>query len=179
MVLEAQVGEQAGVHARVQRLHATAERLGEAGDGRDIRHGEAGVADRRRGRAGRDDLDAGAGEGLGEPQQVGLVAHRHERAADRDDVAVTVQGRVVARAGHGGSSECGVSQEGWMSGDVVAGPRRGEVELAGGDAPDDVDQQAAFDGLDAVVEGVLVVAREHGDALLREDRARCRRRCRR
>ena len=70
----------------------------------DIRHRVAGVADRRRRRPGRDDLDAGAGERLGEPQQVGLVAHRDERAADGDDVAVAVQGGVVARAGHGGSS---------------------------------------------------------------------------
>ncbi len=47
---------------------------------------------------------------------------------------------------------------------------RGEIELAGGDAADDVDEQSALDGLDALVQAVLVVAAEHGDALLREDR---------
>ena len=48
--------------------------------------------------------------------------------------------------------------------------KRGEVEFAGGDAPDDVDEQAALDGLDAVVQRVLVVPGQHGHALLREDR---------
>ncbi len=48
---------------------------------------------------------------------------------------------------------------------------RGEIELADGDAPHDVDQQAAFDGLDAVVQGCFVVVHQDGDALLREDRA--------
>ena len=55
-------------------------------------------------------------------------------------------------------------QEGWAD-------FRGEIELADGDAPYDVDQQAAFDGFDAVVQGCLVIVPQDGDALLGEDRA--------
>jgi hypothetical protein len=69
VVLEAQVGEQARVDARVQRLHAPAERLREAGDLGDVLDGESGLAQKRRRSTRRDELDAGAGERLRERQQ--------------------------------------------------------------------------------------------------------------
>ena len=79
---------------------------------------------------------------------------------------------VVARAGHGGSSGVVVGGTG-VGGRAIGSARRGggEVEFAGRDPADDLDQQPALDGLDALVQGVLVVAGEHRDALLREDRS--------
>jgi hypothetical protein len=49
------VGKDAGMHARVERLHASAEALGEAGEVGDLHDLDAGLTDRRGGRSGRDD----------------------------------------------------------------------------------------------------------------------------
>ena len=54
---------------RVQRLHAAVEHLGEAGDLGDVRHREPGLAQRRGGAAGGDDLDAELGQAARELHQ--------------------------------------------------------------------------------------------------------------
>ena len=93
--LEPQVGEQAGVHARMQGAHASVERLRIAGEVADLgdRDGPA-CGDGLRGRAGRHDLDAGGGERGGEFEEPGLVAHRDEGPPDRHEIALAVEGGV-------------------------------------------------------------------------------------
>ena len=48
----------------------------------DVAHRQAGVGDRLGGAAGRDELDAVAGERAGEVDQPGLVGNREEGAGD-------------------------------------------------------------------------------------------------
>ena len=62
----AQVGEDPGVHARVQRLDPAVEALGEAGEVLDLGHGHARVGDARGGGTGRDDLDTVVVQALGQ-----------------------------------------------------------------------------------------------------------------
>ncbi len=52
------VGEQTGVHLRVQRLDPAVEHLGEAGDLLDGRHRNTGARNGFRGRTGGDDVHA-------------------------------------------------------------------------------------------------------------------------
>ena len=78
------VGQQAGVHVRVQRLHPPAEDLREPGHLVDRRDRDAQVADPRRGRAGRDDLDAGRVQAARQVLDAGLVVHADQRTADVD-----------------------------------------------------------------------------------------------
>ena len=89
---EAQVGEDAGVHRGVQRLHPAVERLREAGDVRHVGDRMPGVADARGGRAGGDDLDPGGDQRGGQLGQAGLVVDRDDGPPDRDDVAVATLG---------------------------------------------------------------------------------------
>ena len=56
--------QQAAVDHRVQRLDPAVEHLGEAGQRGDVAHRQAGRAQRRRGAAGRDQLDAAGGQPL-------------------------------------------------------------------------------------------------------------------
>ena len=60
--LEPQVGQDAGVHPRVQRLDPSVEALGEPGQVLDLRHVDTGVRDPRGRRAGRHDRDPGGGQ---------------------------------------------------------------------------------------------------------------------
>ena len=99
---EPQVGKNARVNLRVQRLDAAVEGLGESGDGRDLGYRMPGRRDRRRRRACRYHLDAAGGEGSSELKQPRLIAHRDEGAAHRHGVAVAVEGGVVRGAGHEG-----------------------------------------------------------------------------
>ena len=78
--------EQPGVEPRVQRLDAPVHDLREARevvDGADV---EPGLAQRGRGAAGRDELDAEADEAAGEVDDAGLVGDR-EQGATHPDVA--------------------------------------------------------------------------------------------
>ena len=79
----APVGQDAGVHGRVQRLHPAVEALGEAGHLLDRGHRDAGVGDPARGRAGGDELDAGGVQAAGQLLEAGLVVDADQRAADR------------------------------------------------------------------------------------------------
>src|SRR5690606_38548675 len=88
VALEAQVGEQARVHVRVQGAHAAVEVLGEAGEVADLGDGDARVGDRLRGSARGDDLDARVGERARELDEPGLVGDGDEGAPDGNAVAL-------------------------------------------------------------------------------------------
>ncbi len=75
-------GEQPGVQARVQRLHAPVHHLRKAGEVLDRAHLEAGVGERRGRPARRHELDAQAGESAGEVDDAALVRDGQQRAAD-------------------------------------------------------------------------------------------------
>ena len=79
--------EQAAVDRRVQRLDAAVHDLREAGDGADVGDGEARCLQGTPGAAGRDQLDFGRCQRLGEFDQAGLVEHGEKGAADGDLVA--------------------------------------------------------------------------------------------
>jgi hypothetical protein len=74
--------QQAGVEPRVQRLHAPAHDLGEAGELLDPADVETGVAQGRRGPAGGDQLDAELAQTAREVDDAGLVRHRQQCAPD-------------------------------------------------------------------------------------------------
>src|SRR5699024_8227019 len=76
------VCEDAGVNPRVQGLDAAFEAFREPGQRFDGRHGDPGVGDTLRGRAGGDDLDPGLGEPPGELGEPGLVVDADECATD-------------------------------------------------------------------------------------------------
>ena len=67
------IGENAGVDARMQRLHTAFEAFRESGQSLDRRHGDSGVGDLRRGRTGRDQLDTGLVQARGQLDQTTLV----------------------------------------------------------------------------------------------------------
>ena len=75
VVLTTTVGQDARVHARVQRLHAAVQALLEPGDLGDLGDGHAGGGDALGGGAGRDDLHARGVEPGGELLEAGLVVH--------------------------------------------------------------------------------------------------------
>ena len=66
----------------MQRLHAAVHHLGKAGELGHVAHLQAGVGERLAGAAGRDQLDAVAGERAGELDQAGLVGHGEQGAGD-------------------------------------------------------------------------------------------------
>src|SRR5262249_41634192 len=67
-------GEDAAVDARVQRLDAAVEDLGEAGDLGDVAHRQPGLGQRLAGAAGGDQLDAQPDQSAGQLDQPRLVA---------------------------------------------------------------------------------------------------------
>ena len=79
----APVGEDAGVHGGVQRLHPAVEALGEAGDLLDGGDRHARVGDPAGRRAGAHQLHAGGGQPAGELLDPGLVVDAEQGAADR------------------------------------------------------------------------------------------------
>ena len=81
--LEPAVGEDAGVHHRVQRLDPAVEALGEAGELLDLGHRDARVGDPGGGRAGGDDRDPGLVQAAGELLEAGLVVDGDQGPADR------------------------------------------------------------------------------------------------
>ncbi len=79
----AQVGEQPGVHRRVQRLDPPVERLREPGEILHPGHGDTYGADRVRGAAGADDLHARGVQRACQLAEPRLVVHADQRAPDR------------------------------------------------------------------------------------------------
>ena len=73
MGVEATVGEDAGVHARVQGLDPAVEALGEAGEVLDLGDGQAEVGDQLGRATGGDELDAGVVQAADELVEPGLV----------------------------------------------------------------------------------------------------------
>ena len=82
VVVLARVGEDARVHLGVQRLDATLEALGKTGQLLDGRHRDAETGDELARTTGRDDLDAGVGQGACQLLQTRLVVHRDEGPLD-------------------------------------------------------------------------------------------------
>src|SRR5690606_1376961 len=86
MRLDAEVGEQARVDGRVERLDATVETLWKSGQ---LLHARDRVAQRlhqRRSVAGGDDLDSRCGATMDKLRQAGLVVHADECAPDRPTI---------------------------------------------------------------------------------------------
>ena len=143
-----QVGEQAGVHARVQRLDPAAEDLGETGDvlDRGDRHPAAAI------RAAVDPVETISTPASCSPRASSsspVLSYTRDQCAPHRTPAVALLGRLA----HGTLT--------FLLGD---GP-----PVAGHPA-DDVDEQLALDHLDALVQRRLVVAVEHLDRPLRDDR---------
>src|SRR5262249_53489259 len=84
VVGDAAVGEQTGVHLRVQRLDPAVEALGEARELLHLHDRDAGVGDTRRRRPGGHDLDTRLVQSLGELFQSRLVVDADQRTLDRD-----------------------------------------------------------------------------------------------
>ncbi len=74
--------QDAGVHFRLQRLHAAIQHLGEAGVVGDFGDGDAVVGQQFGGAAGGEDLHAELVQSLGEFENAGLVRHADERLLD-------------------------------------------------------------------------------------------------
>src|SRR5690606_11904439 len=100
VALEPKVGEQSRVHLRVQGAHAPVEVLGEARQLADLGDRDAGIRDRLRGAAGRDDLDARIRKRAGELDQVRLVGDGDEGAPDQHVIALAVEAGVDAGSAH-------------------------------------------------------------------------------
>jgi len=82
MAVLAQVCQDAGVHARVERLHTAVEDLREPGQLRHLSHGNASISDALGGGAGGDDFHACLAQRTGQILQPGLVVHTDEGALD-------------------------------------------------------------------------------------------------
>ena len=95
--LEPAVGEDAGVHLGVQRLHPAVEALGEAGQVLDLGHRQAELLDQRGGAAGGDQRHAGLVEAAHEVLEPGLVIDGHQRPLDRDLSLIVRSGPSCAR----------------------------------------------------------------------------------
>ena len=78
VVLMAAPGEDAAVHERMQGLDAAIHHFGEAGDVRDIRHGQPGVGDGLGGASRGDQFEASALQPGGQGRQAGFVGNAQE-----------------------------------------------------------------------------------------------------
>ena len=72
--------QQSAMHRRMQRLDAAVHHLGKAGEIADVEHGQAGIAQRFARAAGRDQLDAMAGERAGKLDNAGFVGDGNQGA---------------------------------------------------------------------------------------------------
>ena len=70
------------MHHRVQRLHPAVHHLGKAGQLGHVAHRQPGLAQRRRGAAGRDELDPARGQRPREIDEPGLVGNGNQGAAE-------------------------------------------------------------------------------------------------
>ena len=105
VVLEAPIGQEAGVDPRMERLDPPVEHLRGAGHRRHVGHRQAGVAQGAGRATGRDQLEAARDEAASEVDQPGLVRDRQQRAPrdrdrrvgpceiDRDSTAVRIDRR--------------------------------------------------------------------------------------
>ena len=93
--LEPAVGEDAGVHLGVQRLHPAVEALGEAGQVLDPGHRQPELLDQRGGAAGGDQRHAGVVKPAHEVLEPGLVVDGDECPPDRDPVVGGLRGDVL------------------------------------------------------------------------------------
>src|SRR6185312_6226030 len=82
--VQASVGEDAGVHLRVQRLDPAVEALGEAGEVLDPGDGQAERLDAGGRASGGDQLDAGSRKALHQLVETRLVVDGDQGAPDRD-----------------------------------------------------------------------------------------------
>ena len=89
--LQAAVGEDAGVHLRVQRLDPAVEALREAGQLLDLGDRDAEPLDQRGRAAGRDQRHARLVQAAGELFEPGLVVDRDQRPRDRDPVSLSAK----------------------------------------------------------------------------------------
>ena len=95
MVLAAAVGQDAGVHQRVQGLDPAVQALLEPGDLGDLGDGHARGGDALGGGPGGDDLHAGLMQPGGQLLQPGLVIHGDEGSLQRDAVKLDGHGGVL------------------------------------------------------------------------------------
>ncbi len=91
VAVQAQVGEDARVHPRVQGLHPAVQALGEAGQLLDLGDGDAGGGDPAGRGPGGDQLHTGLVQPAGQLLKTGLVVDADQRATD---------GPLVALGGH-------------------------------------------------------------------------------
>src|SRR6185312_4870321 len=89
------IGEQTGVHVRMQRLHPAVEDLGEAGDLLDWRDGNTGARNGFGGRTRRHDVDACVVQAAGQLGEAGLVVDTDQCAPDRPAAVVRSHPRVA------------------------------------------------------------------------------------
>ena len=175
--------EQAAVHRGVQRLHAAVEHLGELRDVADVAHRNAGLAQRARRAAGGDELPAELVQAAGEVEQAGLVGDG-EKCARHQVVerCVRVVGDQRRSAGPSAASSRTASVTSSSVGSIVGSrgevkrslatrPSRVEAHLAAGDGVHDARIEQVLGAQHARGERVLVVAGEHGNGPLRDDRA--------
>ena len=129
----ARVREQAGVHHRVQGLHATLEALRKTGELLDARHGQSETSDQGCRAPRGDELHARIGQAADEVLQAGLVEDRDEGA--------THGANVLSGSGWGDLDGHGAPIGGRRVAAAWAGaPRRAmlAIELPGGDPPSPV-----------------------------------------
>ena len=91
--------EQAAMHRRMQRLDPAVHHFGKAGEIADVEHLEPGIAQRLAGAAGRNELDAVAGERAGEFDEPGFVGDGNEGARRAAQVFGHGFSSVMLRAG--------------------------------------------------------------------------------
>ena len=151
VVGQAPVGQDPAMDPRVERLDPPIEHLGEPGHRGDVGHRQPGVAQRPRGAAGRDQLEAAGDEPATQIDQAGLVGDRQQGAARHGDARV--------RAGE-------VHRHAAAVDDQRVGQEKGHGAR----------QQPVLHGPDPVMEARRVVAGQDLDGLLRDDRAAVERR---
>ena len=143
MVGTAQVGEDARLDGRVERLDASVEHLRRAGHGGHVGHRQATGAQRRGGAAGRDQLEPKLGEAVPELEEAALVGHRQQRPS---------------RTRQGG-------------GDVRVDDHAAirDAQRAGRGQRDTARQELVLGRVQALGKGRLIVAGQHRDGPLRHD----------
>ena len=144
MVGQPLIGQHARGDARMERLDPAVEHLGEAGHVGNVGHLETCLAHGAGRAAGRDELEAEAGQARREGRQAALVGHRDERSARRGTSAASCRS-IATRP----------------STTLMRPPER----------CDDARQQLVLDGVNAAQQRRLVVVGQHRDRLLGNDRA--------
>ena len=150
---EAPIGQQPTVDARVQGLDPAVEHLRAAGHGRHVGHRQSGVAQRLRGPARRDELEAAGDEPAAQVGEARLVRHGQQRAARHRNARV-----------------------GALEIDIHVAPVVGDADRAGQQQRNRPRQESVLHRADALVQGLGVITGEHRHGLLRHDRTAVERR---